>query len=196
MAYNSGDIIVLQNNGLVWEEKALPDSSTSTKGILKLATYGEINAGTDNTKAITPYALAQSGVSLKVLHFSMTGSLVVTDGLTYWRIPHVFDGWFVKGIEACLLVPNIHITEKVTLQLARGRKPGATSVHTWNDVLSTRLTIDKDEYDSLDAATQPVIDSSYDDLLEGDLLRLDCDVIGIGASGLIVDVIIGNTANS
>ena len=35
----------------------LPDATTSTKGVVQLATQGEVNVGTNNTKAMTPNTL-------------------------------------------------------------------------------------------------------------------------------------------
>jgi hypothetical protein len=54
------------------------------------------------------------------------------------------------------------------------------------DMLSTRITIDANEWDSKDAATAPVINTSYDDVATGDRIRFDIDVAGTGAKGLNV----------
>jgi len=54
------------------------------------------------------------------------------------------------------------------------------------DMLSTLITIDANEYSSYTAATQPVINASYDDVATGDRLRIDVDVAGTGTKGLDV----------
>lgn len=52
------------------------------------------------------------------------------------------------------------------------------------DMLSTRITIDQSEIHSYTAATQPVINTSYDDVVTGDRLAVDVDVTGTGTKGL------------
>jgi hypothetical protein len=53
-------------------------------------------------------------------------------------------------------------------------------------MLSTRITIDANEYDSKDATTAAVIDTSNDDVATGDVIRIDVDVAGTGTKGLNV----------
>jgi hypothetical protein len=55
-------------------------------------------------------------------------------------------------------------------------------------MLSTRITIDANEYDSKDSTTPRVIDTANDDVLMGDLIRIDIDVTGTGTAGLIVSL--------
>jgi hypothetical protein len=55
-----------------------------------------------------------------------------------------------------------------------------------SDMLSTRITIDANEYTSYDAATPPVINASEDDVVTKDILRIDVDVAGTGTKGLDV----------
>ena len=52
------------------------------------------------------------------------------------------------------------------------------------DMLSTRITIDANEYTSYTAATPPVIDTTKDDVATGDRIAIDVDVAGTGATGL------------
>lgn len=52
------------------------------------------------------------------------------------------------------------------------------------DMLSTRLGIDVSDLNSKDAATQPVINTSNDDVAWGDHIRIDIDSAGTGAKGL------------
>ncbi len=52
------------------------------------------------------------------------------------------------------------------------------------DMLSTKITIDANEYSSHTAATAPAINASYDDVATGDRLRIDCDTAGTGAKGI------------
>lgn len=57
------------------------------------------------------------------------------------------------------------------------------------DILSTRITIDVSEKNSLTAATPPVIDAANDELKLGDILRIDVDVAGTGTKGLDVAIV-------
>jgi hypothetical protein len=47
-------------------------------------------------------------------------------------------------------------------------------------MLTTRITIDENEFDSATAATAPVIDGASDDVITADLIRVDVDVAGTG----------------
>ena len=38
-------------------------------------------------------------------------------------------------------------------------------------------------YDCRTAAAQPVVNTNYDDVQEGDVIRVDCDVAGTGTKG-------------
>jgi hypothetical protein len=55
-------------------------------------------------------------------------------------------------------------------------------------MLSTKLTIDANETDSSTAANAAVIDGAHDDVATGDMLRIDIDVAGTGAKGLMVEM--------
>ena len=54
------------------------------------------------------------------------------------------------------------------------------------DMLSTRITVDANEKTSYTAAAAPVINASNDDVATGDILRVDVDVAGTGAKGLMI----------
>jgi hypothetical protein len=75
-----------------------------------------------------------------------------------------------------------------TIQVSRGRQANATSAHTWVDILSQQVTIDVNEWDSMNAGTAGTINTSNDDLATGDLLRVDVSTAGVGAQGLVVNV--------
>ena len=53
-----------------------------------------------------------------------------------------------------------------------------------SDMLSTAITIDANETDSTTAATPPVINAAEDDVVEGDVIRVDIDAAGTGTKGL------------
>lgn len=71
-----------------------------------------------------------------------------------------------------------------SMQLARGRQAAPGTAHAFVDVLSTNVTIDANEYCSLDATTPAVINTANDDVAEGDIWRADVDTAGTAATGL------------
>ena len=61
------------------------------------------------------------------------------------------------------------------------------------DILSTLLSIDANELNSKDAATQPVINTANDNFAWGDHIAIDVDSSGSGAKGLGVMLTFGAT---
>lgn len=57
------------------------------------------------------------------------------------------------------------------------------------DMLSTKITIDSGEVDTLTAATPAVIDTTKDDVVTGDVIAIDIDTIHTTpAKGLVVQL--------
>lgn len=162
-------------------------ASTTVAGKVELAITSEVDTGTDAKRAVTPDGLAGSyaGTKNQAITVVEARSIVTTgDGKQYFRIPPELNGMNLVGCGASVLVTSSSGTP--TIQIARGRQANATSAHSFVDMLSTRITIDVSEYDSKDATTQPVIDGANDDVLTGDLIRIDVDVAGTGTTGLFV----------
>jgi len=111
-----------------------------------------------------------------------TVALAIGDGKLYIPIPGALNGYNLTAVQIMVYAKSTSGTP--TVQLARGRQANATSEHSFSDMLSTLLTIDANEYSSANAATAAVINTSYDDLATGDLIRVDCDVAGTGTTGL------------
>ena len=111
-------------------------------------------------------------------------SLSTGDGKQYFRIPAELNG---KNLVSCAAaVTTTSSSGTPTVQIARGRQANATTAHAYADMLTTKITIDATEYDSKDATTAAVIDTSNDDVATGDLIRIDVDVAGTGTAGLLV----------
>lgn len=113
-------------------------------------------------------------IILKVLED--TESLITGDGQINVVIPSTLNG--MNLIEAHAHVYTASSSGKPTIAVYN-----ATDSH---DMLSTNITIDANETDSKDAATKPVINTSYDDVATGDVIRIDVDVAGTGTKGLEV----------
>jgi len=135
-------------------------------------------AWTQIAPVVTPPITAQ------VLVSDPNGAAISTgDGKAYLTVPAAWNGKTVQSIHAGLTTASSSGTP--TIQVARIR--GGSPV----DVLSTKVTIDANELTSYTAATPPVVDTANDDLSTGDLLRVDVDVAGTGAKGLMVLIGIG-----
>lgn len=150
------------------------------------ATAGEINTGTATDKAVTPDSLA--GSNLGIRYFTLIGieratDVATGDGKADFLVPAGMAGMNV------VYALGAHITKNgssgtTDIQLARVRAGSAV------DILTNKLKIDFNEQDSTTAATAYTINTSNDDLAEGDLIRLDIDAIpgGTAPKGLIVVV--------
>ena len=100
--------------------------------------------------------------------------LTVADGLVYFAVPIELNG--MNLVDADAFVSTASTSGLPTVQ-----------VHNLTDavdMLSTKITIDENEFTSYTAVTQPVIDTAHDDVATGDMLRIDVDVAGTGAKGL------------
>lgn len=106
---------------------------------------------------------------------SNNDNLAVGDGQGQFTflVPEEFDGWKIVGAHACVYTPSTSGTP--TFQLH--------NVTDAVDILSTKITIDINEYSSYSAATPPVINTSNNTLATGDRIRFDCDVSGTGTKG-------------
>lgn len=165
--------------------KAMTAASDTVASVVELATAAETTTGTDATRAVTPDGLAGSDFGIKAFAvevFAAATALSTGDGKKYIPIPAALAGFNLIRLHAILFAKSTSGTP--TVQIARGRRADATSAHTFADVLSTLITVDANEYDSRTAATQPVINTSNDDLADGDLLRVDVDGAGTAATGM------------
>lgn len=184
--------VLRADSGVVTTDTDVTDlvtaASTTAQGKVELAIASEVNTGTDATRAVTPDSLAGSNLGTKTFQIAVTdpnGAVLATgDGQAYVRVPESANGMNIISVAAEVVTKST--SGNPTIQIARGRQPNATTIHTFADTLSTALTIDANDWDSKDAATPAVINTSNDDLATGDLLRVDVDTAGTGTKGLIV----------
>lgn len=78
---------------------ALPTATTSTAGIVQLATSAEIRTGTDTTKAITPSSLRGGSLVQMTAQSSTSGTSVPFTGIPSWvkRITLMLNGVSTNG---------------------------------------------------------------------------------------------------
>jgi hypothetical protein len=162
-------------------------SSDTQIGLIEIATTAETDTGTDATRAVSPDGLAGSYAGSKNigLYVVEVGTALTTgDGKAYMRIPATLNGMNLVMCSAAITTTSS--SGNPTFMIARGRQSSPTSAHSYVDMLSTPITIDATEYDSKDATTPVVINTSNDDVTMGDLIRIDIDGIGTGSAGLII----------
>jgi hypothetical protein len=166
------------------EQITAGDGLTLAAGDLSVsaASPSDINTGTSTTTFITPNSLAGSdpGAALVTLLVSdPAGSAITTgDGKAYYRVSSALNGMNLVSVAAALT--TVSSSGIPTVQIA--------NVTDSVDMLSTKLTIDANETDSSSATTAAVIDTAHDDVATADMLRIDIDVAGTGAKGLIVQM--------
>jgi len=109
------------------------------------------------------------------------------NGKIYFAIPPELNG--AKLISAHAYCYTASSSGKPVLQVARGRRVSPNAAPTYNDMLSTRITIDVGEYSSTDTSVQPVINAAYAHVATRDLIRVDVDEAGTGTKGLDVSLV-------
>lgn len=153
------------------------------------ATGAETTTGTSTAKYVSPDGLAGSDYGKRtvgVLVSDPQGSAITTgDGKACFRVPSTMNGWNL--VTATASVSTVSSSGIPTVQVRRSRRTNATT-RSDADMLSTKLTIDASEFDSVDAAAAVAIDTSNDDVNTGDNIYIDIDVAGTGAKGLFVEL--------
>lgn len=157
-------------------------ASVTTAGKIEVATSAETNTGTDATRAVSPDGLAGSNYGTKSVCIAVTESdtdCAVANGTIAFVVPASMGTMDLVGVTAS--VHTAGTTGTMDIQIRRRR---AT---TDADMLSTKVTIDSTETSSTTAATPYVINTSNDDVNEGDNIYIDVDAVHTtAAKGLSV----------
>lgn len=103
-------------------------------------------------------------------------ALTTGDGKMYFTVPPLLDG--MNLVDADAMVATASTSGLPTIQIRNVTKT--------QDMLSTKITIDANEFASYTAATPPVIDTDKDDIATADVLRIDVDGAGTNTAGLHV----------
>ncbi len=101
-------------------------------------------------------------------------ALTTGDGKVYITIPEEFNNMNLVKAHAFVYTASTSGTPTVQIH----------NLTDAADMLSTKITIDANEKNSYTAAAAPVIDTANDDVVEGDVIRIDVDVAGTGTKGL------------
>uniref|UniRef100_A0A6M3J0T0 Putative tail fiber protein n=1 Tax=viral metagenome TaxID=1070528 RepID=A0A6M3J0T0_9ZZZZ len=154
-------------------------SSTTVAGKVELAIASEVNTGTSATLAVTPDSLAGSVFGTKTMILKiMAETTVVTsgDGKMYFTIPVEFNGMDLVSVGAHVYTAD-DAADAITVDIYNFTDS--------SDMLSTAITIDGSETDTTTAAAPAVIDTGEDDVVTGDVIRIDVTTYaGDNAAGL------------
>jgi len=156
-------------------------SSATQTGIVELAIASEVNTGTDATRAVTPDALAGSNLGIRYVQCALNGTTALTTSeKCYFRVPAALTGMNLVSVAASVGTG------------AAGSSSSGTPTFTVKNVtdnqqmLSTSLTVDANEYTSATAATAAVINTTYDDVATDDLIEVAVTTAGTGVTYAVV----------
>ena len=152
-------------------------ASDTASGIIEIATTAETTTGTDATRAVSPDGLAGSIFGKRVIEFALNGATALTTSdKAYARIPAIFNGWDLVAVAAMCV--GASSSGAITLTV----KNGSTSM------LTTNITIDVSEYDTITAATPAVIDTANDGVATGAQIEVAVSGAGTGVTYLITEL--------
>lgn len=138
---------------------------------------GETNTGLDLRMKGTGKFRRPTVVELVV--GSPSTNLATGDGQAFFRIPEELNGMNLTGVAARAYTAGT--TGTMDIQI---RNHTDTA-----DMLSTKITIDTTEVDTLTAATPAVVNAATDDVVTGDMIAVDIDAVQTTpAKGLIVSL--------
>ncbi len=124
-----------------------------------------------------PQAYWKSVGRILILKASDDGVVLSTgDGKFFFPVPEELDN--SRIIAAHAAVSTVSSSGAPTVQIR--------NVTDSVDVLTTKITIDANEYTSYTAAAAPVISLANSQLAKGDIIAIDVDVSGTGAKGLTI----------
>lgn len=109
---------------------------------------------------------------------SAAPSLTAGDSKSVIRIGTELNGLYLKYIGASVSTPSD--SGDISISLSRLRDGVFT------DILTSNITIDANEYDSTQSATQYVIDINANTVQEADQIHINVDSAGSNAKGLVV----------
>lgn len=148
------------------------------KNIFAVAITGKAAGASGTVTAMLLPVAGKKQARPEILLLDNLTAVEVKDGISdiSFVVPAWMHGW--KLIAAHAHISTVSSSGDPTFQIY--------NVTDSVDLLSTRITIDANEKDSITATTAAVIDSTKNTVEAGDELRFDCDVAGTGAKGLAI----------
>lgn len=146
------------------------NNGASTPAWLSVGTNGQVLRSTGSAPAWV------DNIRYFTIMLNAGVSLVAGDDAARIRIPPDLNGFKLNYVAASRKAG----TGVLTIQVR--------NVTTGSDILTTKLTIDSGETDSLTAATPAVIETANDDVVTGHQIAIDVDVAGTGTTYAIVQL--------
>jgi hypothetical protein len=115
--------------------------------------------------------------SFPIAVFAPAGTVTTGNSSAVFIVPSSLNGYDLVSAKAFLVTVSASGTP-VNVQLH--------NITDSVDMLSTPITIDNTEVSSVTAATPVVIDTAHDDVATNDMIGIDIDAAGSGATGLII----------
>lgn len=161
--------VLLNNNKSFAGKNAAGNANLN---LIKLGSDDKVVIGDGNTDV-----LKASTIVIQV--FDGGDNTATGDGKAYFQVPPELAGMNLVEVRARVVTAGT--TNTTDIQIA--------NVTDSVDMLSTKMTIDSTEVDTSTAATPAVIDTTKDDVVEGDVLRIDIDAVSTTpAKGLVVSL--------
>lgn len=135
----------------------------------------------------TTSLITKTRIDLQMLVVDFATDVATGDGEFYIPITPEQDGKDLVYVHAQVITAGTTGTTDIQLTRCDAVGSGNACSGTTQDMLSTKLTIDSGEDSSDTAATAAVINSSYDDVDENEVIRVDIDSVSTTApKGLII----------
>lgn len=130
-----------------------------------------ITASIWNTDMVNNIIYLKAQADRKVYTAKLCGlDLLTTAARDYVRIPAFMNGWKLTLVAAMVKAASSSGIPTFTV------KDGTTSM------LTTNITIDQGEYDTMTAAVPAVIDGTHNTVATGDQIETACSVSGTGVT--------------
>lgn len=143
-----------------------------------LVTVGTLTGGNAD-------AIVTRNVSVQIT--TGADAITVGDGKGHVLISDTLAGFNLTAASATILGTASASGGPITISLERGRGASIGAVHSWNNMLSTNITIPDTKYDSeASGGTPAVVNGTYDDLAEGDVIKINLDDVGDAPSSIIL----------
>jgi hypothetical protein len=152
-------------------------ATTAVAGIAEIATAAEVNTGTSDAVVVSPNALADSNFGIRTLVFGLNGTTALASGIaSYLRIPPHMTGMDLVAVRASVGdgAAGSSSSGNPTFQVR--------NVTDNNQMLTTNLSVDANEYTSATAAVPAVINTAKDDVVTDDLIEAKCVIAGTGVT--------------
>lgn len=173
---NNNEILKTSYNASAVNELTITNAATGNAPLIS-ATGGDTNVGLDVKVKGTAYMRKPTVVGIQVVE---SGTDTATgDGKAFFRVPAELNGMNLTGVAASVYTAGTTGTTDIQIRNKTDSQ----------DMLSTKITIDSGETDTSTAATPAVIDTSYDDVVTGDIIAIDVDAVSTTeAQGLYVEL--------